>query len=257
LTATATAAAATAVAAAGGTQSGLGPLRAFAAALRTATLAVYVLVQGALRGSKTGFALTTVALALAGAIVAMRLLGAEELPNGVTAVAVAVLIAWAVWTALSTRAWGLLVIVAVALLIALALYGENVANALVQHEPSGAVKWADEHPGTLAGLIALAAMLELWRLSRKTKPDWHRWLIRGFAVVAVVPLAIGLTEPVDDFLGWLEHDEEALSGGRDRFVSVAAWLEDHQALVVLCTLVLGAVVLNILSRGVRAWARSI
>jgi hypothetical protein len=218
---------------------------------------VYVLVQSALKGSKTGFALTTIALALAGSIVALRLLGVEGVPRVVTAVAVVVLVTWAVWTFVRARGSGLVIAGGAILLLALALYGENVVEALVRNDRRGVVNWADEHPGTVAGAISLGVGITLWLLFRQTKPRWQRVLGKGFAAASILPLAAGLTRPIDDFLDWLQSDAPKLVGWRDWLLDAAGRLEDHQALIVLSTLVVGAVLLNVMNRGFRAWARSL
>ena len=161
---------------ASGSKSGLGPLRHAAKPVRTASLAVHVLARSAGSRSRTGFALTTLLLAIGGGTVAARLLGGE-VPNGVLVVALALLAAWVVFTGFTVGAPVVGAVVALAVgIVALAFIEPHRVCPVFAEEGCGRPppEWKDN----VGDLVPLALLVVAALVVGREVCRWamRRWL---------------------------------------------------------------------------------
>ena len=105
MTATASTVAAVGVTALGGGRSGVAILRPAMVSVRAVVMTAYLVAQNAVRRSKSAFALTQLLLVFAVGVLAVKVLGGE-VRTPLVLVAIPVLAAWMLITALTIGAWG-------------------------------------------------------------------------------------------------------------------------------------------------------
>ena len=142
-TSTTTTAAAIGVTALSGSTSGLPAIaRAVVGALRTPTLGFWFLAQNAVAGTRTGFSLLILLLAVGGALVAVSALGDVALPGFLAGLGTLILLAGAAVALLRLKVKGVLaILVAVLVVVAFLWVPSVVVKQLIDADATGMSLW--------------------------------------------------------------------------------------------------------------------
>jgi patatin-related protein len=258
--------AAVAANAATGEQAGVPWPAKIAAPLRQAGLAVYAVTYSTTTSSKTSIALSATLFALAGAIVAMRILD-TDINVGLVFLASLILLLGALIAIMRSGIWSQLPVMLALLVVALALIGPDIAQ-LITSDP-GAEEWKQDlflatwSVATIVILIGAASWLSSlvtrsWRAFRRfnrerrlaelaqplewsngapapaaRRPSWP-WstIVEIVATLVLLPAILLLQKPFFEFV-LIGSD----TGWRAWVIDAGTWLGDRHIAVVILGLV--------------------
>ena len=170
------------VAAADAKGNGLGPVRVLARGLRGVTLTAYGLVYASTRRSKFGTAVSLAVLAIAGALLALSILG--DVPGPLKAVATVLVLGALVEALLRSKLWelGLAVAVPATAALAVLLAREDLGEIRERVVPIGTVV------GLVVGLMLFGSVRRPGRIPFIARWRHRRWVFWGGLVASTVAL---------------------------------------------------------------------